>query len=106
MDLKAYFKKVRDLENAIPTAYVVIASQETPDGGQSGTLTEVSKALAARMIAEGRSRLATEEETASFLETHTEARQAAEALDAAQRMHFTLVQPPDARSKPVRGSKE
>ena len=106
MDLKVYFKKVKDVEATIPTAYVVIASQETPDGGQPGVFTEVSKGLAARMVAEGRGRIATGEESAAFLETHAEARREVEAIEAARRMHFSLVQPPEGRSKPIRGSKD
>jgi hypothetical protein len=106
MDLKAYFKKIRDVEASIPTPYVVIVGLETPDGGKEGTFTEVSKKLAARMIAESRGRLASEAEAEAFLESRTEARRAAEALAAAQRMQFTLVQPVDPRTKPVRGPKE
>lgn len=106
MDLKAYFKKIRDVEATIPTPYVVIAGLETPDGGREGTFTEVPKRLAARMIAESRGRLASAAETESFLESRTEARIASEALAAAQKMQFTLVQPVDTRAKPVRGPKE
>lgn len=106
MDLKAYFKKVREIENTIPTAYVVIASHETSDGGKTGTFTEVSKGLAARMIAEGRGWLASDEESAAFRAAGAEAKREAEALEVAKQMHFTLVQPADGRSKPGRGLKE
>jgi hypothetical protein len=110
MDLKNYFKKVRAVESTIPTSYVVIGSQETSDGGKTGVYTEVSKGLAARMIVEGRGWLASEEESASFLEASAEARREAEALAAAQQMRFTLVQPAvppaDSRSRPVRGLKD
>jgi hypothetical protein len=106
MDIKTYFKKVRQVESTILTTCVVIASLETSDGGKVGSFTEVSKGLAARMITEGRGRLASEEETALFFETHAEARRSAEALAMAQKMQFTLVHPVDNRHKPVRGPKE
>jgi hypothetical protein len=100
MDIKTYFKKVREIESAITAAFVVIASLETPDGGKVGSFTEVSKALAARMITEGRGRLASDEESALFLETHADARRTAEALAVSQKLQFTLVQPGDNRNKP------
>jgi hypothetical protein len=107
MDLKAYFKKVREVESTIAAPFVVIASQETSDGGKTGTFTEVSKGLAARMIAEGRGWLASADETQTFRESQAEARRAAEALEAAKQMHFTLVQPSaDNRLKPTKVAKD
>ena len=106
MDLKAYFKKIREVEASIHEAFVVVASLDTSDGGKGGTFTEASRVLAARMIAEGRGRLASEEESAAFRESHIEARREAEALSAAQRMQVTLVHPSDSRTKPLRPSKD
>jgi len=106
MEIKTYFKKVKQVESTIPTAFAVIASLETSDGGKVGSFTEVSRALAARMITEGRGRLASEEEAARFLETHAEARRTAEALAVTQQLQFTLVQPGESRNKPARGPKD
>ena len=106
MDLKGYFKKIRDVEATIPAPYVLIASLETPEGGKEGTFTEVSRRLAARIIAESRGRLATEAESELFREKQAEALRAAQALAAAQRMQFTLVKPIDSRPKPARGPKD
>ena len=33
MDLKVYYQKIRELEQGFQTAYPVIVSLETPDGG-------------------------------------------------------------------------
>ena len=66
MDLKNYFQKIREIESKIAGLFTVIVSAETPDGGKAGTPTEVSRALAARLIVQGIARLATPEETQAF----------------------------------------
>lgn len=63
MDLKSYYQKLRELEGALPSDYVVVVSKETPDGGRAGTLTEVPRRLAAKLILDGAAELATEEQT-------------------------------------------
>jgi hypothetical protein len=62
MDLRVYFQKLRSFEASIPTPYVVVVSQETPDGGRAGVKTEVRREMAAQLVIEGRARLASEEE--------------------------------------------
>ncbi len=64
MDLRVFFQKVRQLEKELPGNHVVVVSTETPDGGRPGQTAEVAKAVAARMIVEGKARLATPEECA------------------------------------------
>ena len=66
MDMKVYYQKVRDLEDAIGQDSVLTVSLSTPDGGKPGVLTEVSKRIAARAVVEGKARLATPEETAAY----------------------------------------
>jgi hypothetical protein len=62
MDLRGYFKRLREVEAAIQVPFPVIVSLATPEGGKAGQRTEVSRALAARMIIEGQARLATVDE--------------------------------------------
>lgn len=66
MDIRAYFQKVREVEQGISTAWVFIQSLETSDGGKPGRICEVGREVAARLIVEGRARLATEAETAEY----------------------------------------
>jgi len=63
VDLRAFYQKIRQLETEIPGSHAVVVSNETPDGGRAGRISEVPKALAARMIVEGKARLATAEES-------------------------------------------
>lgn len=66
MDLRAYYQKIRSIESEIREASTVIVSLETPDGGRAGVRTEVPRAVAARMIAEQKAELASEESAAEF----------------------------------------
>ena len=59
MDLRGYYQKIKEVEAKIADAFAVIVSLESPDGGKAGTQTEVTRSLAARMIVNGRARLAT-----------------------------------------------
>ena len=47
MDLKNYFKKIRDAEASIEEPFPLIVSLETPDGGKPGAVVEVSRLEAA-----------------------------------------------------------
>lgn len=64
MDLRDYYRKVREVEETIAEKDAVIVSEATPDGGRSGVMSEVPRAVAARMVAAGKARLATAEQAA------------------------------------------
>jgi hypothetical protein len=106
MDLRAYYKKIRDVESTISVPFVVVVSEETPDGGKTGRCAEASKPVAAKLIAEGRARLASEEDSKQYYESQAEGRREAEAVAAAQRMQVTLVASTDPRVSKGKTSKE
>jgi hypothetical protein len=62
MDLKQFYRKIRQVESEIVDQYPLVVSLATDDGGKSGILSEVPRYQAARMIVEGRVRLASEDE--------------------------------------------
>jgi hypothetical protein len=66
MDVRIYFQKVRQIEAMILKPDAVVMSLETPDGGKAGVMTEVSRTMAARLVAENKARLTTEEESNAF----------------------------------------
>jgi hypothetical protein len=105
MNLRSYFQKMREVEQSLREPFVVVASQETSDGGKRGLLTEVPKHLAARMIADGRACLASEEESRDFHEKKTEAKRLSDQESIASRMQVTLV-PTAELKKASRLSKE
>ncbi len=66
MDLRQYYRQIREIEARIKDEFPVIVSVATEDGGKPNMLTEVTRAVAARLIAEGKARLAEEGEAAAF----------------------------------------
>jgi hypothetical protein len=91
MDLRSYYKKVRDEEAALTGDHIVIVSLETSEGGKPGVLTEAPRAIAARLIAEERARVATEEEAREFHEANREGRTAHEETEAAKRVQVMVI---------------
>lgn len=91
MDLRSYYKKLRDVELMIAEEFPVIISEETPEGGKPGVLTEVHRSLAARLVAEGRALLADDKTSASYRQEALENRDAAEQRVAASRMQVMVV---------------
>ncbi|MFN3324140.1 MAG: hypothetical protein ACK5AZ_11640 [Bryobacteraceae bacterium] len=84
MDTKAYYRKIKEIEDSIEHENVVVVSEATPDGGKAGVRTEVPRKIAARIVVEGRARLASDEETEEFRTETSEAyRKAMAALAAA-----------------------
>lgn len=98
MDIRIYFQKVREVEASISTDFTVIVSLETPDGGKPGARTEVARYSAAKLIVEGRARLATTDEAAEYKENAERARADAEQAAAASRVQFTIVSDQDAKA--------
>ncbi len=91
MDLRSYYKKVRDAEAALKGEHFVMTSLDTPEGGKAGVKTEVSRCVAARLIAESRARVATEEEANAFYQAHREAKEAREQQEAAKRVQVMVI---------------
>lgn len=103
MDIRVYYQKIRTTEANIPSEHVVVVSQETPDGGRGGVRTEVSRSAAARLVVEGRARLATEAEASEFHAELSELRRQAEEAEAAAKVHVTLIS--DSELKSIKAGK-
>ncbi|HYP12583.1 MAG TPA: hypothetical protein VEQ63_01560 [Bryobacteraceae bacterium] len=97
MDIRIYFQKIREVEASIHSEFVVVCSQETADGGCSGVLTEVPRFTAAKLIVEGRARLATNEQTVEFEDSKKQAKLKAEQAEAAGRLQFAVLSEQEAR---------
>jgi hypothetical protein len=95
VELKSYYRNLREIEASITEPFPVIASLATPDGGRAGTLTETPRSVAARMLADGQARLANEEESQAFREAHAEARRKAEQEVAAAKVHIAVLSQAD-----------
>lgn len=95
MDLRQYFQKLRAIEAAIPGEHAVVVSLETSDGGRPGQLSEVSRAVAARLVAQGKAVLASEEKTGEFKSAICEAKAAADELSMRDHIHLSVLQESD-----------
>jgi hypothetical protein len=102
MDLRAYYRTVRETESHITGQYAVLVSLATPDGGKAGVLTEVARYEAAKQVTEGRARLATQSEAKAFYAAQHDAKVAADQALAASRLQFVVVPANTSQS----GSKE
>lgn len=84
MDLRGHYRKIRQMESSLTEPFVVVSSLETVDGGREGVLTEVTRYQAAKLLVEGRARLAEQEEIERFHLKAAEGRQAAMEAQAAR----------------------
>ena len=108
MDLRVFYQKIRKVEQELDGDYVVVVSQETADGGRPGRMAEVRKPVAARMIVEGRARLASAEECKTRNAALERAAEALKRREMIERAHVRLLSDADidalrAAMKPTKG---
>ena len=99
MDVKQYYKKLRELEATMSEPYGLVVSSETPDGGRAGVLTEVPRRVACQLLLEGRARCASASEAEAYRQNEAAKREAYKHEQAASRIQFNLV--PAAQNQPV-----
>ncbi len=105
MDLKAFYRKIQEIERTIADDFVVVMSNETSDGGRADVPSEVSRRVASKMIVERRARLASEKETLAFKEAQNAARVRAEEERVAKKVHIAILPESQLHSKkPTRKS--
>jgi hypothetical protein len=99
MDMRSYYKKVREAESALKGNDVVVVSIATPEGGIDGVLTEAPRGVAAKLIAEGRARVATDAESGKFREGLRAGREKYEQDEAARHVQVVVVPARARRTK-------
>lgn len=92
MDVKSYFRSVRELEAQLAEGDHVVVSLRTADGGREGVKSEVPREIACRMVVEKRARLANEEEREEFRREQMEARAEFEQERAERQLQVQLIQ--------------
>jgi len=95
MDLRAYYKAIRDAETGLNGDHFVVVSLATAEGGKAGVMTQASRANAARLMTEGRARIATAEETEAFQKSHRAGKDKHDREEAARRIQVMVIQPRD-----------
>ena len=91
MDLRSYYTKIRETEDLLSGAHLVVVSLKTSEGGKEGVRTEVPRGVAAKLIAEMRARVATDEEAFEFHEGHREAKERIDREEAARRLQVMVI---------------
>lgn len=92
MDLRTYYRQVREAEAMLPDEKcVVLVSLETPEGGRSGVFTEAPRAIAAKTIALGHGRLASKEESEKFHKDAVDAKAKYDREESAKRVQVVVV---------------
>ncbi len=102
MDLRIYYRKIQEVESTLVDPYVVVVSFPTPDGGKGGILTETSRQVAAKQIAEGRARLADAEEAAEFHSENIRRKREREEQEHMNRVQFVMVPPRKHQARPAK----
>ncbi len=100
MDLRAYYKKVREADETLSGEDIVLVSLDTPEGGKAGVLTEVPRRIAAKLLAELRSRVASAEEAREFHDAQRTARDAHEQSEAARRVQVMVIPSQELKKQP------
>ncbi len=104
MDLRQFYKKMREVESSIPQPYVMVTSVETSDGGRPGIVSEVAREVAAMLIVSGKAVQSNEGEVESYRVSQDEARQALEKAEMAKRLQVAIISDPEGKltgRKPV-----
>jgi hypothetical protein len=99
MDLRQYFRKLRQIEAGLTETFPLVVSLETPDGGKPGLVSEISREQAAKMLIEGRAVLASEEEKELYRQRQAQVKQAAEKAELANRVQIAIISERDLRER-------
>ena len=87
MDLKSYYRLIREEAAKLGEGDQVVVSLATKDGGREGVVSEAPREIAAKLIVEQRARLASEEEREAYF-----AKQAAEREEYERSVELQRVQ--------------
>jgi hypothetical protein len=106
MDLKQYFKKIKDTEESITEQHPLIVSLETSDGGRAGVVVEVSRREAAKALVEARAVLANDEQKKSYFERETARKKLAEKAELSRRLQIAIISDSELRNVATQQEKE
>jgi hypothetical protein len=106
MDLKQYFKKIKDTESSIEELYLLMVSLETADGGKSGTVVEVSRQEAAKAMVEGRAVRASDEQKDAYWKLEAERKKSAEKAEFSRRLQIAIISDSELRNRAAAEEKD
>ena len=95
MDVRQYYRKVREAELTIEGQYPLMVSLETTDGGKAGIVCEVTREIAAKLMVEGRAVPATPEEQEIYRARQAAAKKKADSAELARRVQVAIISEQD-----------
>jgi|SRR5271154_1644619 len=95
MDLRQFYKKMREVEATLPHPYVMVTSVETSDGGRPGIVSEVAREVAAMLIVSGKAIQANDSEIESYRVSQDETRATLEKAEMAKRLQVAIISDPE-----------
>jgi coenzyme F420-reducing hydrogenase alpha subunit len=98
MDLRNYFKKIKDTESSIDEPYLLVVSSETPDGGKAGAVIEVSRREAAKAMVEGRATPANQEQKEDYYKQEAARKKSAEKAELSRRLQIAIISDSELRT--------
>lgn len=97
MDVKQYYRKIREMEAALDEEFPLLVSVETGDGGKAGVVSEVTRAQAAALLVEGRAKPATEEQKQQYRARQAAESKAVEEANLARMVQVAILAEPEIR---------
>jgi ribosomal protein L9 len=91
MDVKQYYRKLREVEAGLADRFPLVVSVETPDGGKAGMLSEVPRGVAAKLLVEGRAVLANEQQKEQYRLEQEAAKKASEQARLARSVQVAII---------------
>jgi hypothetical protein len=89
MTLKEYYREMEAILATIEEPFVVVISLQTPNGGRAGVASEVGRETAARLVVEGKARLASGEEVARMRQERDDAKRLKDIAELQERVRMT-----------------
>ncbi len=99
MDVKQYYRKIREIEATLIDSYPLMISLDTSDGGKAGLVSEVSRELAAKMIVEGRALIASLNEQEQYRQQQAAMKRSLEKAELARRVQVAIITDSDLQSQ-------
>jgi hypothetical protein len=97
MDLKGYYRKIRELQETLDE-FVLVKSLSTESGGRGGVLSEATCATAARMVTDGVAEIASAEEAKEYRLGTEKARKVEEERRQSSQIQFSVITDAELRS--------
>ena len=98
MDLRAYYRWIREVEASLEEEFPVVRSRATEAGGQGGRLVETTRHLAAQMIVDGVAELADPSEAKALRRQALEAQRLEQEKRKSAQVQLTVLSEADLRA--------